>query len=89
MSEETPKQLAERRLREMASKALDVVEDCITSGATRNQQTRSADAWRVIDAVLKLADAAAAPKPATLDDQPLDDLSERLRLVKQAERRAR
>lgn len=89
MSEETPKQLAERRLREMVSGALDVVEGCIHDGATRNQQTRSADAWAVINAVLKLPDAKPEQKQTKLDDTPVEVVSETLRLVKQTERRAR
>lgn len=88
--EETAKQLAERRLRELVSGALDVVEECITSGATRNQQTRSADAWAVINAVLKAPDAKPEQKQAAeLADAGLDEVSEKLRLVKQAERRQR
>jgi len=87
--EETPKQLAERRLREMVSGACDVVEQSIKVGAQRNQQTRSADAWAVINAVLKLPESKPEQKPAGLDDTPLEVVSETLRLVKQDERRMR
>lgn len=87
--DETPKQLAERRLREMVSGACDVVEKCIYEGAQRNQQTRSADAWAVINAVLKLPDSKPESKPVSLTDAPIEIVSETLRLVKQAERRAR
>ena len=90
MSDETPKQLAERRLREMVSGACDVVEQSIKVGAARNQQTRSADAWAVINAVLKAPDAKPAQKPeVSLTDTPVDVVSEKLRLVKQTERRQR
>jgi hypothetical protein len=73
----------------MVSKACDVVEQCITHGASRNQQARSGDAWRTIDAVLKLNDAPAQKPEQQHDDGPLADVSEKLRLIKQAERRAR
>lgn len=87
--EETPKQLAERRLREMVSGACDVVERSIVEGPRRNQQTQSADAWAVINAVLKLPDAKPEQKQAALDDTPISEVSEMLRLVKQDERRMR
>jgi hypothetical protein len=89
--DETPKQLAERRLREMVSKACDVVEQSIKSPVVvRGQQTRSNDAWRTIMAVLEMPEA----KQAALDvgpfaSEPVADVSEKLRLIKQAERRAR
>lgn len=91
--EETAKQLAERRLRELVSGALDVVGNCILEGPRRNQQVRSADAWRVINTVLELDDKQAAPEVSPFgtgkQDGTLDEVSEKLRLVKQAERRAR
>ena len=53
---EDAKSLAERRLLEMTAKALDVIDQSLTSAkVARGQQTRSADAWRVIDNVLRLA----------------------------------
>lgn len=87
--EETPKQLAERRLREMVSKACDVVDECLTNGPRRSQQTLSADAWATINAVLKLGDPKPEQKPASLTDTPIEVVSETLRLVKQQERRQR
>lgn len=92
MSEETPKQLAERRLREMVSKACDVVEASIKSPVVaRGQQTRSNDAWKTIMAVLEMPDAQqASPDVSPFGSgEKLDEVSEKLRLVKQAERRAR
>lgn len=62
MSDETPRQLIDRRLREMANKALDVIDGSITNErVARGQQTRSADAWRVIDAIRGNAPADEQP----------------------------
>lgn len=87
--EETAKQLAERRLRSMVDAACTVIENSLVrTKVDRGQQTRSADAWGVINSVLKLNEQAQ-PKPAPEDDQPLDELSERLRRIKQQERRGK
>lgn len=75
----------------MVSGACDVVEDCIKHGASRNQQTRSNDAWRTIMAVLEMPEAKQAALDADpfASREPVADVSEKLRLIKQAERRAR
>lgn len=75
----------------MVSGACDVVEDCIKHGASRNQQVRSGDAWRTIMAVLEMPEEkVAAPDVSPFGSgEPVADVSEKLRLIKQAERRAR
>ena len=63
MSEDA-KQLAERRLLEMTSKALDVIDQSLSSTkVARGQQTRSADAWRVIEQVMRLTLPTEGDKP--------------------------
>lgn len=88
--DETPKQLAQRLLREMVSEAAGVIRDNLCNGPKRNQQALSADAWKTLDTVLEMPDEPAAQAvQAALDDVPLEVASETLRLVKQTERRQR
>jgi len=90
VSDETPKQLIERRLREMAEEACDVVADSIRSKVVaRGQQTRSADAWRVIDALLERTPDAESSGPNAEGVTPADDLAARRHALQQALRAKR
>lgn len=68
-----PKARAEQGLRELVDAALKVVRESLTTPgkAPRGQQTRSADAWRVLDVVLQVAadKAEQQPKGARIDPE--------------------
>jgi len=89
VSDESPRQLIERRLREMASDACDVIAGSIGSDGRvpRGQQTRSADAWRVIDA-LRGVDSVESATPNSEGVSEADELAVR-RLALQAALRAK
>ena len=87
-----PKQRALERLLAMVDKACDVVDGSLSNAKVRRgQQTRSADAWRVLDVVLKgeRSDDDEGATPGAEGVTPADDLASRRQALQAALRAKR